>query len=292
MILIANFPHDFDKPLVFPRSISAYQIPIEPLPTYIQHFTAKCNSSFLLAVFCFYGDEFHSLPFADFRRLAAKKALASARNSFSSFSRRISSSCCFTCLRRVFNSSARLIAVCGVCAPPPMSKRPSLAALTHPYSVSTGSPIRPLLSRILFHSIALRPAPYIPCCIFVDSEPSFVASCLSFPIYWPFEFPMSTFIVQHHKYISDTELCTFDIALKNAGVQHKLIPPRTPWHNGKVERSHRNDQRYFYNWEKFASVEDLNRKLKDHLRWSNRKPMRTLGGKSPLDLLREKLSIA
>ena len=75
-----------------------------------------------------------------------------------------------------------------------------------------------------------------------------------------------------YKYISDTELCPFDIALKNAGVQHKLIPPRTPWHNGKVERSHRNDQRYFYNWEKFASVEDLNRKLKDHLHWSNRKP--------------------
>ncbi len=37
----------------------------------------------------------------------------------------------------------------------------------------------------------------IPCCIFVDSEPSFLASCLSFAIYWLFEFPMSTFIVQH-----------------------------------------------------------------------------------------------
>ncbi len=186
-ILTANFPHDFGKPLVFPRSISAYQIPIEPLPAYTQHFAAKCNSSFPLAVFYFYGDEFHSLPFADFRRLAAKKALVSARNSFSSFSRRISFSCCFTCLRRVFNSSARLIAVCGVCAPPPMpAKRPSLAALTHPYSVSTVFPNRPLLSRILFHSIALRPAPYIPCCIFVDSEPSFVASCLSFSIYWIF----------------------------------------------------------------------------------------------------------
>ncbi|MFR4256298.1 MAG: integrase core domain-containing protein [Hominenteromicrobium sp.] len=95
-----------------------------------------------------------------------------------------------------------------------------------------------------------------------------------------------------YKSISDMELCPFDIALKNTGGQHKLIPPRTPWHNGKVERSHRNDQRYFYNWEKFASVEDLNRKLKDHLHWSNRKPMRTLGGKSPLDLLREILSNA
>lgn len=80
--------------------------------------------------------------------------------------------------------------------------------------------------------------------------------------------------------------------IKVHNVQHELIPPRTPWHNGKVERSHRNDRRYFYNWEKFASVKDLNRKLKDHLHWSNRKPIRTLGGKSPLDLLREILSNA
>lgn len=57
---------------------------------------------------------------------------------------------------------------------------------------------RPLLSMILFHSIALRPAHYISCCIFVGSEPSFLASCLSFSIYWLFEFLMSTFIVQHN----------------------------------------------------------------------------------------------
>ena len=47
-----------------------------------------------------------------------------------------------------------------------------------------------------------------------------------------------------------------------------------PWHNGKVERSHRNNQRYFYDWEKFSGVEELNEKLKVHLAWSNRKPMR------------------
>ena len=39
------------------------------------------------------------------------------------------------------------------------------------------------LSMILFHSIALRPAHYISGCIFVGSEPSFLASCLSFSIY-------------------------------------------------------------------------------------------------------------
>jgi len=92
-----------------------------------------------------------------------------------------------------------------------------------------------------------------------------------------------------YKYISDDMLCPFDIALGNTHIAHKLIPPRTPWHNGKVERSHRNDQRYFYDWERFGSVEELNQKLKAHLYWSNRKTMRTLGGKSPLQLLKEKL---
>lgn len=95
-----------------------------------------------------------------------------------------------------------------------------------------------------------------------------------------------------YKYISETELCPFDIALQEAGIEHILIPPRTPWHNGKVERSHRNDQRYFYDWEKFTSVDDLNRKLSKHLAWSNRKVMRTLGNKSPIELLREKLAAA
>lgn len=95
-----------------------------------------------------------------------------------------------------------------------------------------------------------------------------------------------------YKYISDDTSCPFDKALEKAGITHKLIPPRTPWHNGKVERSHRNDQRYFYDWEKFGSVEELNMKLIDHLRWSNNKTMRTLGRKSPVQLLKEKLTAA
>lgn len=72
--------------------------------------------------------------------------------------------------------------------------------------------------------------------------------------------------------------------------KYKLIPPRTPWHNGKVERSHRNDQRYFYDWETFRSVEELNKKLEKHLVRSNNKTMRTLGNKSPIQILAEKLA--
>lgn len=93
-----------------------------------------------------------------------------------------------------------------------------------------------------------------------------------------------------YKYISDDKICPFDKALNILKIDHKLIPPRTPWHNGKVERSHRNDQRYFYDWETFKSVDELNEKLKDHLKWSNNKTMRTLGRKSPVQLLKEKLS--
>lgn len=93
-----------------------------------------------------------------------------------------------------------------------------------------------------------------------------------------------------YKYISDTMVSPFDKALEAAGIIHRLIPPRTPCHNGKVERSHRNDQKYFYDWEHFRSVEEFNEKLAKHLEWSNNKTMRTLDRKSPLQLLAEKLS--
>ncbi len=95
-----------------------------------------------------------------------------------------------------------------------------------------------------------------------------------------------------YKYISDDTECPFDTALRAAYIVHKLIPPRTPWHNGKVERSHRSDQRYFYDWERFSDVDDLNRKLAQHLIWSNHKIMRCLGSKSPAEFLRNKLATA
>jgi len=87
------------------------------------------------------------------------------------------------------------------------------------------------------------------------------------------------------QFISQTEKSPFEKALLAKRITHKLIPPRTPWHNGKVERSHCNDQCYFYDWEKFANVHELNQKLKTHLSWSSNKAMRTLGWKSPLQLL-------
>ena len=38
----------------------------------------------------------------------------------------------------------------------------------------------------------------------------------------------------------------FDKLCNELGIKHQLIRPRTPRHNGKVERSHRNDNERFY----------------------------------------------
>lgn len=76
---------------------------------------------------------------------------------------------------------------------------------------------------------------------------------------------------------------TLDISCEKLGIHHKLIRPRTPRHNGKVERSHRNDQERFYNHMTFYSYEDLKQQMRRYLNRSNRIPMAVLGWKSPLE---------
>ena len=53
-----------------------------------------------------------------------------------------------------------------------------------------------------------------------------------------------------------------DVLLNDLNINHKLIRPRTPRHNGKVERSHRNDQQRFYSYLKFYSYDDLLKQMK------------------------------
>ena len=84
----------------------------------------------------------------------------------------------------------------------------------------------------------------------------------------------------------------FDAFCMKSGIVHKLIRPRTPWHNGKVERSHRNDQERFYNFQKFYSFDDLQVQMRRYLRRSNRIPMAVLGWKSPEQQQKELLQCA
>ena len=59
--------------------------------------------------------------------------------------------------------------------------------------------------------------------------------------------------------------------------KHHKIQPRTPEHNGKVERSHRNDNERFYSYLKFYSLEDLREQGKRYVKRSNDIPMAVLG---------------
>lgn len=78
----------------------------------------------------------------------------------------------------------------------------------------------------------------------------------------------------------------FDIFCNHYGIFHHLLRPKTPWHNGKVERSHRSDQERFYNHLKFYSFNDLQLQMKRYLYRSNNIPMAVLGWKSPSQMHR------
>ena len=80
-------------------------------------------------------------------------------------------------------------------------------------------------------------------------------------------------------------LTMFEKRLKELGIQHKLIRPYTPRHNGKVERSHRKDNEYFYATHKFYSFDDFAKQLKVHNRNYNKFPMRPLNWKAPIDYI-------
>ena len=77
----------------------------------------------------------------------------------------------------------------------------------------------------------------------------------------------------------------FEARLKQCGIRHKLIKPYTPRHNGKVERSHRKDNEYFYATHTFYSFEDFKKQLAVHSRKYNNFPMRPLNWKSPADYI-------
>ena len=78
----------------------------------------------------------------------------------------------------------------------------------------------------------------------------------------------------------------FEATAASLGIRHKLIRPYTPRHNGKVERSHREDQKRFYSKNTFYSFADFKLQLDVYRYRSNKIPMRPLGWLSPLLYLR------
>ena len=79
----------------------------------------------------------------------------------------------------------------------------------------------------------------------------------------------------------------FEKALEERGIEHKLIKPKTPRHNGKVERSHRKDQERFYYKKVFCSFEDFKNRLKYWEKEYNNFPMKPLKWLSPNEKYKE-----
>jgi len=73
----------------------------------------------------------------------------------------------------------------------------------------------------------------------------------------------------------------FDILCNNMSIAHYLIDPGKPAQNGKVERSHREDQEKFYEQIKFKNIEELKYKIKLWNMYYNDTKHCGLSGKTP-----------
>lgn len=81
--------------------------------------------------------------------------------------------------------------------------------------------------------------------------------------------------------INKDKLTLFEQELKKRHIRYKTIKTYTPKHNGKVERSHREDQRRFYSEiirlnHPFTDISDFRKRLKAHQKRSNNRGMRPL----------------
>lgn len=94
-----------------------------------------------------------------------------------------------------------------------------------------------------------------------------------------------------NRFVSD-KLGAFELALRVLGITHKLIRVATPRHNGKVERSHRTDQKFFYDDRRFFSLQDANKQLSAYLRWCNNRPRLCHNWRSALSIVFDFLSVA
>lgn len=80
-------------------------------------------------------------------------------------------------------------------------------------------------------------------------------------------------------------LHTFDVFCAQNNIIHYLIDPGKPAQNGKVERSHREDQEKFYDQNTFRSLLDLRRKIQTWNTKYNNLEHCGLDGKTPNEFL-------
>lgn len=88
-----------------------------------------------------------------------------------------------------------------------------------------------------------------------------------------------------------TDICTpFEKAVEALDMSLRRIRPYSPWQNGKVERSHREDGKILYNCSTFYSERELMEKVRKHEKRYNKTAKRVLGFKSPNQMVSEYFS--
>lgn len=82
----------------------------------------------------------------------------------------------------------------------------------------------------------------------------------------------------------------FEKALKALGIELRRTRPYSPWQNGKVERSHREDGKILYNRKVFRSEKELIGQVKKHEKRYNNTAKTVLKFKSPNQVVSEYFS--
>lgn len=139
--------------------------------------------------------------------------------------------------------------------------------------------------RFIFHYLSHTPADTV----------DFIYRCFLYYNYKPKEIQTDNGIEFTWNKENNKVLHPLNLLCLNENIYHHKIRPRTPRHNGKVERSHRNDNERFYSWLHFYSLDDLRYQAKLYLKRSNNIPMSVLEYKTPLEfrkLLEAKASYA
>ncbi len=114
-----------------------------------------------------------------------------------------------------------------------------------------------------------------------ENTVDFVKRCIEYYGYKPKEIQTDNGIEFTYNSAKIKKKHPMDVLLERLDIKHHKIRPRTPEHNGKVERSHRNDNERFYSFLKFYSIEDLRKQGARYLKRSNSIPMAVLGYLTP-----------
>lgn len=105
-------------------------------------------------------------------------------------------------------------------------------------------------------------------------------------------FPIKTIQVDNgSEFVNDDEITdknnAFETVVKQLGIHLMRIRPYSPWQNGKVERSHREDEKILYKRKVFTSEKDLKLQVAKHERRYNKTAKTSLNFKNPNQIVEE-----